>query len=81
MPEYVFTTHARDMLREREIPEQWVLNAIGEPDEKSMESDGNVHYFKTLSERDNRVLHIVVNETVEPNRIVTLFLDRRRRLK
>jgi hypothetical protein len=81
MPDYVFTTHARDMLKEREIPEQWVMTAISEPDEKNMESDGNAHYFKTLPERDNRVLHIVVNETVEPNRIVTLFLDRRRRLK
>lgn len=81
MADYVFTLHARDMLKEREIPEQWVLDAISVPDEKSIESDGNTHYFKSLSERENRVLHIVVNETTEPSRIVTLFLDRRRRIK
>jgi predicted component of viral defense system (DUF524 family) len=81
MPEPIFTIHARDMLKEREILEQWVLNAISMPDEKSIESDGNMHYFKSLLERENRILHVVVNEGVEPNRIVTLFLDRRRRTK
>ena len=81
MPEPVFTVHARDMLREREIPEQWVLDAISAPDEKNIGSDGNSHYFKSLPERENRFLHVVVNESVEPNRVVTLFLDRRRRTK
>ena len=81
MPEYIFTVHARDMLKEREIDEQWALQAINIPEEKSVGSDGNIHYFKSLAERENRILHIVVNETVEPNRIVTLFLDRRRRMK
>jgi len=81
MPEYTFTAHARDMLREREISEEWVSKGINLPDEKKMGKDGNIHYFKSLPERENRVLHIVVNETVKPNRIVTLFLDRRRRTK
>lgn len=81
MPEYTFTTHARDMLREREIREQWALAAIDKPDEKSMGKDGNMHYFKSLPERENRVLHVVVNETAKPNLIVTLFLDRRRSTK
>lgn len=81
MPEPVFTTHARDMLKEREISEQWVLDTIRLPDEKTLKSDGNVHYFKSLPERENRILHVVVNENAEPSRIVTLFLDRRRRTK
>jgi hypothetical protein len=81
MPEPIFTVHARDMLKEREIPEQWVLDAINAPDEKSIGSDGNAHYFKSSPESENRILHVVVNEFVEPNRIVTLFLDRRRRQK
>lgn len=81
MPEYTFTAHAKDMLREREIPEEWVSQAVNLPDEKNMGRDGNMHYFKSLPERENRVLHVVVNETVKPIRIVTLFLDRRRRAK
>lgn len=79
MSEYLFSIHAKDMLKERDIPEQWVLQTISNPDKKDTGTDGNMHYFKALPERDNRVLHVVVNETVEPNRIVTLFLDRRAR--
>lgn len=79
MSEYLFTTHAKDMLKEREILEQWVLQAISDPDKKKLGKDGNVHYFRLLPERENRILHVVVNETIKPNRIVTLFLDRRER--
>lgn len=79
MAEYVFTRHAKDMLRERGIQEEWVLQSIRNPDRRQLGNDGNVHYFRILHERANRILHVVVNETVEPNRIVTLFLDRRER--
>jgi len=79
MSEYLFTAHARDMLREREILEQWVLQTINNPDNKKPGKDGNIHYFRLLPERENRILHVVVNETAEPNRIITLFLDRRER--
>ena len=81
MSEYVFSIHARDMLRERGITEQQALQAISTPDDKRIGTDGNMHYFMSLPELDNRTLHVVVNETVEPNRIITLFLDRRRRTK
>jgi len=81
MPDYIFTTHARDMLKERNILEQWVLQTINEPDEKDFGTDGNTHYYRSLVERESRTLHVVVNETITPNRIVTLFLDRRRRTK
>ncbi len=79
MPEPIFTSHARDMLKERDIPEEWVLQAVKNPDTKSAGADENTHYFKSIPERGNRVLHVIVNETVEPNRIVTLFLDKRAR--
>ena len=79
MSEYVFTAHAKDMLKEREIMEQWVLQTIRNPDKKMLGNDGNTHYFRLLPERKNHVLHVVINETLEPNRIVTLFLDRRER--
>lgn len=81
MPEPIFSLHARDMLKERDIPEEWVLRTIKAPEEKGVGRDGNLHYYKSLPERENRVLHVVVNEAVEPNRIITLFLDRRRRIK
>ena len=73
MPEYTFTAHAKDMLREREILEQWVLQAINVPDEKSMGDDGNMHYFKSLRERENRFLHVVVNETPNQTALLPYF--------
>ncbi len=81
MSTYIFTAHARDMLKERNILEQWVLQTINEPDEKDAGGDGNMHYYRSLVEREGRILHVVVNESTTPNRIVTLFLDRRRRTK
>jgi hypothetical protein len=42
-----------------------------------MGDDGNIHYIKAIKERNNRILHIVVNPNFQPNRIVTLFFDRR----
>ncbi len=36
-----------------------------------------MHYTKAIVERDNRILYIIVNITIQPNRIVTLFFDRR----
>jgi hypothetical protein len=79
MPEHVFTAHAKDMLKERGILEEWVLQAIQDADQKKLGNDGNVHYFKLLPERENHILHVVVNETAKTSRIVTLFLDRRER--
>jgi hypothetical protein len=79
MSEYIFTAHAKDMLKERAILEEWVLETVRNPDAKKPANDGNMHYFKSLIERDHHTLHVVVNEADEPNRIVTLFLDRRER--
>ena len=79
MSDYIFTAHAKDMVREREIAEEWVLQTIHNPDLTRKGNDTNTHYFKLLPEREGNVLHVVVNENVEPKRIVTLFLDRRER--
>ena len=77
MPDIEFTAHARDMLIERNIPEAWVWSTINQLDEKRMGVDGNIHYVRAIRERGNRFLHIVVNPNVYPNRIVTVFFDRR----
>ena len=77
MPKFDFTAHARDMLNERNVPEDWVWRAMNNPDKKRMGDDGNIHYVKVIKERNNRILHIVVNPNFQPNRIVTLFFDRR----
>ncbi len=77
MSAFDFTIHARDMLTERKIPEDWIWRVLNQPDETHMGADGNMHYTKAIQERDGRILHVVVNLTVQLNRIVTLFFDRR----
>ncbi len=77
MLDFEFSSHARDMMIERRIPEEWVWRAINTLRTKKTGMDGNVHYTKSIREREGRVLHVVVNPNVLPHRIVTFFFDRR----
>ncbi len=81
MTDYFFTKHALDMMEERNISEAWVWQTINESDEKFTSEDGNLHFSRAIAERENRVLHVVVNPVASPTRIITLFFDRRLRSK
>lgn len=74
-----FSAHAKLMITERGIDEAWVWRAINEPQRKLLEADGNIHYIKSIEEHGGRVLRVIINEAVEPKRIVTAFFDRRLR--
>lgn len=75
--EIEFSRHARDMLRERRISEEWVWRTIHSFDHEEIGVDGNLHYSKAIVERKGLILHVVVNKYVDPGRIITLFFDRR----
>ncbi len=75
------TSHTQDMLLERNILEEWVWRSIELPDRAEEGSDKNTHYLKRITENEGRVLHVVVNENVTPNRVVTVSFDRRYRGK
>ena len=77
MIEYVFSKHATEMLKERKIMEDWVWRALNESENTITGEDGNLHFAKAIAEKENRVLHVVVNPAVSPQRIVTVFFDRR----
>jgi hypothetical protein len=77
MPEVEISQHAQRMLEEREIPEEWMWRAIHDPDRVSIENDDNMHYVKAIAEYGGRYLRVIVNPNIQPNRIVTLFFDRR----
>ena len=77
MPGLVFSIHAREMLVERQIPEEWVWRALDAPDIEETGVDQNRHYMKAILEFGGRVLHVVVNPHTQPARIVTVFFDRR----
>ena len=75
------TSHTQDMLRERNIPEEWVWRTISAHEWQNIGQDNNVHYFKSIPEHGNRVLHVVVNPHVSPKKVVTVFFDRAARRK
>ncbi len=67
------------MLLERGIKNEWVEAAILSPDMQDVRADQNAHYFKGITERGGRILHVVVNPKASPQIIVTAFFDRRAR--
>jgi len=77
MIKYQFSEHGCDMLRERNIREAWVKLAMEDPESQEMEEDGTVHYIRAIEEYEGRYLRVVVNPDVTPQRIVTVFFDRR----
>lgn len=77
MSQIVFTEHAQDMLKERNIKESWVWDVIKYPTKKTIEDDGNLHYLGTVQEYENKVLRVVVNGNCKPKKVVTIFFDRR----
>lgn len=67
------------MLKEREIPEEWVWRTINKPDWENIGEDKNIHYFKNITEHGGRILHVVINPHVSPKKVVTVFFDRKAR--
>ncbi len=76
-----FSAHAKGMLTERKISEEWVWRTVNSPDSRETGADNNTHYTKAIPEHGGRILRVVVNPQVVPNRIVTVFFDRRLKRK
>ena len=77
MKELEWSQHAKDMLAERQIREEWVIRAITTPDRSEAHDESRTHCIKAIPEYGGRFLRVVVNRTVSPNRVVTAFSDRR----
>lgn len=73
------TKHAKDMLKERNISEEWVWRTVENFDWENEGEDSNIHYFKSIIEHDGRILHVVINPHVSPKKVVTVFFDRKAR--
>ena len=76
---FELSLHTRAMLKEREIREEWVWLAVDNPDWTKKGDDNNIHYFKSILEHGERILHVVVNHNVLPKKVVTVFFDRKTR--
>ena len=75
---FELTKHAQKVLDEREIQVEWLERTLSDPElvlpdpEEAMVD----RRFRRIPEFDGRVLRVVVNTSVEPNRVVSVFFDR-----
>jgi transposase len=67
------------MLSERGIEREWVSLAVQHPDRTEEKDDGTRHYIKRMAENGNRWLRVIVNVNEVPEKLVTVFFDRRLR--
>ncbi|WP_293449181.1 DUF4258 domain-containing protein [Persephonella sp.] len=75
---FKFSKHAIQRIKERNIKEEWIIEAIKIPDEIVEVSDTEHRYFKIIKDFDNRVLKVVLNP--ESNIIITVYFDRGKKL-
>jgi len=75
---YELTQHARDVLQERKIPVEWMERVLTKPAlVEPNPNDATVESrLAKISEHGDRVLRVVVNKTVVPERIVSVYFDR-----
>ena len=67
-PDFELTAHAATVIAEREIDIAWITRTLERPD-------------RTETDRDDRILRVVYNPSVNPLRVVTAYFDRRQRGK
>jgi len=81
IPGYEFSDHARNVLIEREIEITWVVRVLKQPERTEVDRSDPalIHALGRIAERDDRVLRVVYNASVNPPRIVTAYFDRRQR--
>lgn len=72
-----FSLHAQEMIKERNILEEWIVRTVQNPDRVELGLDANDHLIKAIPEHGGRFLRIVINTRIVPKRAVTLFFDRR----
>ncbi len=78
---YMLTEHARDALQKRGIRVEWLERTLVAPqscapDEMDAELE---HRLAVIPEFGNRVLRVIVNTRVDPERVITVYFDRRMR--
>lgn len=72
-----YSVHARTMMQERMIEESWVTVTVSTPEKIEKRRDDEIHYLKRIPQNKNKYLRVIINPSVNPNRVITVFIDRR----
>ncbi|MGH8538810.1 MAG: DUF4258 domain-containing protein [Gammaproteobacteria bacterium] len=80
---YTLTEHAKTVLADREIPLEWLECALNEPVPCQPDPNDTLleRRYRSIPEFGGRVLRVVVDPSVEPVRVVSVFFDRSMRGK
>jgi hypothetical protein len=65
------------MMHERGIREDWVVSTVHDPDKTELREEDEVHYLKRIPQEGGKTLRVILNPSVQPEKIVTVFFDRR----
>ena len=76
---FELTKHAQKVLDERGIPVEWMERTLSAPELVLSDPDDATveRRFRRIPEFGGRVLRVAVNTTVEPNRVLSVFFDRK----
>jgi hypothetical protein len=76
---FELTRHAKKALAEREIPMEWLERVFSQPELRLPDPDDLAveRRYRKIPEFGGRVLRVAVNIAVEPNRVVSVFYDRK----
>lgn len=79
MVNYELTQHASDVMEERRISVAWMERVLGNPAliQPSLADPDLENRFDKIAEFGGRVLRVVVNTQVVPERVVSVYFDRR----
>nr|WP_319375524.1 DUF4258 domain-containing protein [uncultured Methanoregula sp.] len=72
-----YTIHARTMMQERMIQEEWITMTVNNPDFTESKGEEERHYLKRIPDAGEKILRVILNPSVTPHRIITVFFDRR----
>lgn len=75
--DYRLSKHAIDVMNARGIMSEWVTLAIDDPSKKNSITANETHYFKSITENEDRCLKVVFNPISMI--VVTVYFDRNMR--
>lgn len=76
---YELSQHAQDALTERAISLDWLERVLNTPEktEPDQTDAQAVHHLGRIVEHGNRVMRVVINQQVNPVRVITVYFDRK----
>ena len=75
--DYRYSFHAKNVIKKRNIQEEWILTVLDKPSLIVEIDDDETHYFGTIEAFGKRCLKIVLNP--KERMIVTAYFDRNMR--